>query len=211
MQFSHRIHQTVPPLHEETHTLMDTNLGTKKNKWHREVYRTNSHTVKSSSVWCLRQCETHSQCVSLAPPREPLKLSLLHSIVFHIALRRTSRNEHFSFFTYRTKDCFGPVETSLWNKHKLRKRFNNFYLWNSILSQHPDTSFLYFTDIKRNWFIFRSNKALHCCSMVCTNETLFRTQRPAARTYITERTNSSSRVSFLLGKSFPVEFLVPSD
>ena len=36
----------------------------------------------------LRQCETHSQCVSLAPPREPLKLSLLHSIVFHIALRQ---------------------------------------------------------------------------------------------------------------------------
>ena len=35
----------------------------------------------------LRQCETHSQCVSLAPPREPSKLSLLHSIVFHIALR----------------------------------------------------------------------------------------------------------------------------
>ena len=35
----------------------------------------------------LRQCETHSQCASLAPPREPLKLSLLHSIVFHIALR----------------------------------------------------------------------------------------------------------------------------
>ena len=35
----------------------------------------------------LRQCETHFQCVSLAPPRGPLKLSLLHSIVFHIALR----------------------------------------------------------------------------------------------------------------------------
>ena len=35
----------------------------------------------------LRQCETHSPCVSLVPPREPLKLSLLHSIVFHIALR----------------------------------------------------------------------------------------------------------------------------
>ena len=34
----------------------------------------------------LRQCETHSQCVSLAPPREPLKLYFLHSIVFHIAL-----------------------------------------------------------------------------------------------------------------------------
>ena len=39
------------------------------------------HETKS-----LRQCETHSQCVSLAPPREPLKLSLVHSIVFHIAL-----------------------------------------------------------------------------------------------------------------------------
>ena len=35
----------------------------------------------------LKQCETHSQRVSLAPPRERLKLSLLHSIVFHIALR----------------------------------------------------------------------------------------------------------------------------
>ena len=39
-------------------------------------------------VWslALRQWETHSQCVSLAPPKEPLKLFLLHSIVFHIAL-----------------------------------------------------------------------------------------------------------------------------
>ena len=38
--------------------------------------------------YALRQCETHSQCVSLALSREPLKLSFLHSIVFHIALRR---------------------------------------------------------------------------------------------------------------------------
>ena len=40
------------------------------------------------SVWhiALRRCETHSQCVSLAPPRAPLKLSLLHSIVFHMPL-----------------------------------------------------------------------------------------------------------------------------
>ena len=37
----------------------------------------------------LRQSETHSQCVSLAPPREPLKLSLLHSVMFHIALSRS--------------------------------------------------------------------------------------------------------------------------
>ena len=34
----------------------------------------------------LRACETRSQCVSLAPPRRPLKLSLLHSIVFHMLL-----------------------------------------------------------------------------------------------------------------------------
>ena len=34
----------------------------------------------------LRECETHPQCVSLAPPRGPLKLSLLHSIVFQIVL-----------------------------------------------------------------------------------------------------------------------------
>ena len=34
------------------------------------------------------QCETHSQCVSLASPREPLKLSLSHSIVCYIALIR---------------------------------------------------------------------------------------------------------------------------
>ena len=34
----------------------------------------------------LRQCEIHSQCVSFAPPREPLELSLLPVIVFHIAL-----------------------------------------------------------------------------------------------------------------------------
>ena len=32
----------------------------------------------------LRACETRSQCVSLAPPTAPLKLSLLHSTVFHI-------------------------------------------------------------------------------------------------------------------------------
>ena len=32
----------------------------------------------------LRRCETHSQCVSLAPPREPLELSLSHSIMFHV-------------------------------------------------------------------------------------------------------------------------------
>ena len=35
----------------------------------------------------LRQCETHSPCVSFTPPRAPLKQSLLHFIVFHIALR----------------------------------------------------------------------------------------------------------------------------
>ena len=34
----------------------------------------------------LRACETRSQCVSLAPSRAPLKLSLLHSIVFHMLL-----------------------------------------------------------------------------------------------------------------------------
>ena len=37
----------------------------------------------------LRRCETHSQCVSLAPPRAPLKLFLLHSIVFHMLLKCT--------------------------------------------------------------------------------------------------------------------------
>ena len=35
-----------------------------------------------------RQCETRSQCVTLAPPSAPLKLSLLHSIMFHIALKK---------------------------------------------------------------------------------------------------------------------------
>ena len=34
----------------------------------------------------LRRCETYYQCVFLAPPRAPLKLSLLHSIVFHMLL-----------------------------------------------------------------------------------------------------------------------------
>ena len=42
----------------------------------------------------LGQCEAHPQCVSLAPPREPLKLSLLHSIVFHIAL--SNKKNQFS-------------------------------------------------------------------------------------------------------------------
>ena len=34
----------------------------------------------------LTRCESHSQCVSLTPPKVPLKLSLLHSIVYHIVL-----------------------------------------------------------------------------------------------------------------------------
>ena len=36
------------------------------------------------------QCETRSQWVSLAPARAPLKLSLFHSIVFHIVLKGLS-------------------------------------------------------------------------------------------------------------------------
>ena len=47
-----------------------------------------SGVERPSLLKFLRQCKTLSQCVSLAPPREPLKLSLLHSVVFHIALRR---------------------------------------------------------------------------------------------------------------------------
>ena len=46
------------------------------------------HSVPRVFHLALRRCETHSQRVSLAPPRTPLKLSLLHSIVFHIALRQ---------------------------------------------------------------------------------------------------------------------------
>ena len=42
---------------------------------------------KFTALFDIRQCETHSQCVSLVPLREPLKLSLLHSIVFHIAIK----------------------------------------------------------------------------------------------------------------------------
>ena len=34
----------------------------------------------------LRRCETYFQCVSLVPSRAPLKLSLLHFIVFHMLL-----------------------------------------------------------------------------------------------------------------------------
>ena len=34
----------------------------------------------------LRRCETHSQYVSLVPPSAPLKLCLLHSIMFHMLL-----------------------------------------------------------------------------------------------------------------------------
>ena len=37
--------------------------------------------------YSLKRCETHSQFVSLAPLRAPLKLSLLHSIVFQMLLR----------------------------------------------------------------------------------------------------------------------------
>ena len=50
---------------------------------------------------CLRRCETHSQCVSLAPPREPLKLSLLYSIVFHIALRGGSTHNKIAWVQQR--------------------------------------------------------------------------------------------------------------
>ena len=51
----------------------------------------------SHCTFPLRRCETHSQRVSLAPPREPLKLALLLSIAFHIALRRGSKSflSHF--------------------------------------------------------------------------------------------------------------------
>ena len=38
----------------------------------------------SSDYLNVRRCETYSQCVSLAPPRAPLRLSLSHSIVFHV-------------------------------------------------------------------------------------------------------------------------------
>ena len=37
--------------------------------------------AKDVYILFLRQCETHSQCVSLASLREPLKLSLLDSIL----------------------------------------------------------------------------------------------------------------------------------
>ena len=53
----------------------------------------------------LRQCETHSQCVSLAPPREPLNLSLLHSIVFHIALKASIQIQLSRHYRSRVSIC----------------------------------------------------------------------------------------------------------
>ena len=43
----------------------------------------------------LIRCETQSQFVSLAPPSAPLKLSLLHSIVFHMLLTTPFHNKLF--------------------------------------------------------------------------------------------------------------------
>ena len=54
----------------------------------------------------LRQCETRSQCVSIASPRAPLKLLLLHSIVFHIASK-------LSICTPEKKDLFETNKMSL--------------------------------------------------------------------------------------------------
>ena len=41
-------------------------------------------------VFLFKACETRSYSVSLAPPRAPLTLSLLHSIVFHMPLSVSS-------------------------------------------------------------------------------------------------------------------------
>ena len=44
------------------------------------------------SMYNISMCVTRSQCVSLAPPGAPLKLSFLHSIVWHITLRTFQSN-----------------------------------------------------------------------------------------------------------------------
>ena len=59
-----------------------------------ELIRVNPKKV-FNLVWCKSVenlwCETHSQCVSLASPRVPLKLSFLHSHAVNLQTPRTFR------------------------------------------------------------------------------------------------------------------------
>ena len=54
--------------------------------------------------YALRWCETHTQCVSLTPPRGLLKLSLLHSIVSHIISIPTLHLKTFEQLFWTTLD-----------------------------------------------------------------------------------------------------------
>ena len=86
----------------------------------------------------LRRCETHSQRISLAPPRTPLKLSLLHSIVFHIALRGESgwncyfcsMNIYLSWLPIDEKNVMLVVEKSVfWDCGKnIHRKLISFYI-----------------------------------------------------------------------------------
>ena len=72
----------------------------------------------------LRRCETYSQCVSLAPPRAPLNLSLLHSIVFHMLLRPFIGND-VNVVTCRQYSCTNKFVLNAEGNRKnvcLRKR-----------------------------------------------------------------------------------------
>ena len=66
----------------------------------------------------LRRCKTYSQCVSLAPPRVPLKLSLLHSTVFHMLLNsfffeKCNKKKRFSGGYALSKECSKNLQREL--------------------------------------------------------------------------------------------------
>ena len=83
MLFFARINLTTPLRQRETHRVClfcSAESAT-------EAISLALHSVPRVFHLALRACETRSQCVCFAPPRAPLKPSLLHSIVFHMLLR----------------------------------------------------------------------------------------------------------------------------
>ena len=103
----------------------------------------------------LRRCETRSQSLSLAPPKAPLKLSLLHSIVFHI-LSRVSRRINYivcAWVRNSPTKVFALIATKSYNL--IIKIFHAvatwtlFAWWKVLLSDHKSSSYVYLQFI--NW------------------------------------------------------------
>ena len=80
--------------------------------------------------------ETHFQCVSPAPPWEPLELSLLHSIVFHIVLRGA---KHPLFRTFVSPLCVASVPmwfSSCWARLNTLSLALSWALWCCLCCTH---------------------------------------------------------------------------